>query len=189
MSLLDCYSYYKYEFIQGVRINMKKLTASILIISFLTACAGRPANPVMVDQVGDNKKSCATLEAEMKGVQSEIQRLLPESDKSGKNIGLGVAGAFLLIPLFFMDLTESEKIEINAYRQRYNRLQILATEKKCPFVEVATDAQLEKEQEKKQAESNQTAIQKLEQLNELLKKGLINQKEYDAKKSDILKSM
>jgi len=169
---------------------MKKLTASgLLIVLILTACAGRPANPVMVDQVGDNKKTCATLETEMKGVQTEIQRLLPESDKSGKNIGLGVAGAFLLVPLFFMDLTESEKIEINAYRQRYNRLNILATEKKCAFVEVSTDAQLEKEVEKKTVESSKSTAQKIEELNTLLKKGLINQKEYDGKKADLLKAM
>ncbi len=169
---------------------MKRIIASSLVLALvLSACAGRPANPVMVDQVGDNKKTCASLETEMKGVQAEIQRLLPESDKSGKNIGLGVAGAFLLVPLFFMDLTESEKIEINAYRQRYNRLNILASEKKCSFVEVATDAQLEKESEKKASESSKTTLQKIEELNALLKKGLITQKEYDAKKSELLKAM
>jgi hypothetical protein len=169
---------------------MKKIIASSLVSALvLSACAGRPANPVMVDQVGDNKKTCATLEAEMKGVQTEIQRLLPESDKSGKNIGLGVAGAFLLVPLFFMDLTESEKIEINAYRQRYNRLNILATEKKCAFAEVSTDAQLEKEALIKSPDSSKTIAQKIEELNGLLKKGLITQKEYDAKKAELLKSM
>ena len=143
----------------------------------------------MVDQVGDNRKTCATLEAEMKGVQAEIQRLLPESDKSGKNIGLGVAGAFLLVPLFFMDLTESEKIEINAYRQRYNRLNILATEKKCSFAEVATDAQIAQGLDKQSAEGSKNVTQKLEELNQLLKKNLITQKEYDAKRAEILKSM
>ncbi len=169
---------------------MKKIIASSLVsILVLSACAGRPANPVMVDQVGDNRKTCPALEAEMKGVQAEIQRLLPESDKSGKNIGLGVAGAFLLVPLFFMDLTESEKIEINAYRQRYNRLNILATEKKCSFAEIATDAQLEKESEKKNIDNSKTTTQKIEELNSLFKKGLINQKEYEEKKSQILRAM
>lgn len=169
---------------------MKKIIASSLIsVLVLSACAGRPANPVMVDQVGDNKKTCATLEAELKGVQSEIQRLLPESDKSGKNIGLGVAGAFLLIPLFFMDLTESEKIEINAYRQRYNRLNILATEKKCAFAEVATDAQLEKEAEKRAVDGSKSIAQRIEDLNDLQKKGLITQKEYDSKRTELLKAM
>lgn len=120
------------------RLLMKKITALCLLVAFLTGCAGRPANPVMVDQVGDAKKSCASLEAEMKTAESEIARLLPQTDKKGKNIGLGVAGAFLLVPLFFMDLTESEKIEVEAYRQRYNRLKIIAVDKGCPF---ATGAQ------------------------------------------------
>lgn len=75
----------------------------------------------------------------MKGIQAEIQRLVPESDKTGKNVGLGIAGAILVVPLFFMDLTESEKIEINAYRQRYNRLQIVATEKNCPFTQLTQE--------------------------------------------------
>jgi hypothetical protein len=167
----------------------KIVASSLLSVMVLSACAGRPANPVMVDQVGDNRKTCATLEAEMKGVQAEIQRLLPESDKSGKNIGLGVAGAFLLVPLFFMDLTESEKIEINAYRQRYNRLNILATEKKCSFAEVATDAQIAQGLDKQGAEGSKNVTQKLEELNQLLKKNLITQKEYDAKRAEILKSM
>lgn len=112
---------------------MKKIIVLILLPALLAACAGRPANPVMVDQVGDSKKSCQAIQTEMKTIETEISRLMPQTDKKGKNIGLGVAGAFLLVPLFFMDLTESEKIEVEAFRQRYNRLKIIAVEKQCPF--------------------------------------------------------
>lgn len=114
---------------------MKKGMALTLLLAILAGCAGRPANPVMVDQVGDAKKSCPVIQTEMMNIEAEIARLLPQTDKKGKNIGLGVAGAFFLVPLFFMDLTESEKIEVEAYRQRYNRLKIIATEKECPFVQ------------------------------------------------------
>lgn len=113
----------------------KKAIALALAATVLAGCAGRPANPVMVDQVGDAKKSCAAIQTEMKTIESEIARLLPQTDKKGKNIGLGVAGAFFLVPLFFMDLTESEKIEVEAYRQRYNRLKIIATDKNCDFMD------------------------------------------------------
>lgn len=113
--------------------HCNKFFASILCAVLLTGCAGRPANPVMVDQIGDAKKSCAAIQTEMKGIEAEISRLMPQTDKSGKNIGLGIAGAFFLVPLFFMDMTESEKIEINAYKQRHNRLNIVAVEKKCSF--------------------------------------------------------
>lgn len=120
---------------------MRRQLSVLAIFALLAGCAGRPANPVMVDQVGDTKKSCAAIQAEMRGIEGEIQRLVPQTDKTGKNVGLGIAGAIFIVPLFFMDLTESEKIEVNAYRQRYNRLNVLAVEKKCPFVTVDETAE------------------------------------------------
>lgn len=166
---------------------MKKVVSLLLVVSMISmvGCAGRPANPVLVDQIGDNRKSCVTLEAEMQGIQSQIQTLLPESDKTGKNVGLGVAGFFLIVPLFFMDFTESEKIEINAYRQRYNRLQIIASEKKCDFVNVSADPA----STSAPASDLPNPAKKLEDLNSMLKKGLITQGEFDTKKSEILKNM
>lgn len=117
----------------------KRILASVLICTLLAGCAGRAARPVTADQVGDGQRSCAAIELEMGQIQSEIQKLTPESDKTGKNVGLGIAGAFLLIPWFFMDLTDAEKAEIAAYQQRYNKLQVLATQKKCSFLQVTPD--------------------------------------------------
>lgn len=117
----------------------KRVLASALIVTLLIGCAGRAARPVAQDQVGDGQRSCAAIELEMGQIQSEIQKLTPESDKTGKNVGLGIAGAFLLIPWFFMDLSDAEKAEIAAYQQRYNKLQVLATQKKCAFLQVTPD--------------------------------------------------
>ena len=97
----------------------------------VTACGGRTANPVMVAQYGDQNKSCKALEFEMMNVQGEIQRLLPKTDKTGKNVALGVAGWFLLVPWFFMDFKNAEQTEYEAYRQRYNHLASLAMSKDC----------------------------------------------------------
>lgn len=58
-------------------------------------------------------------------------QLVPSTEKTGKNVALGVTGAFFLVPLFFMDFSQAEQIEVNAYRQRYNHLAILAMEKGC----------------------------------------------------------
>lgn len=67
----------------------------------------------------------------MATVQGEIQRLLPKTDKTGQNVALGVAGAFLLVPWFFMDFKNAEQTEYEAYRQRYNHLATLAMSKNC----------------------------------------------------------
>lgn len=191
---------------------MKKILACTLIATIaLMGCAGRAANPVMQDQIGDNKKSCQTLETEMAGIQAQIQTLIPESDKTGKNVGLGIAGVFLIVPFFFMDLTDSEKTEITAYRMRYNRLQTIASQKNCTFLAVTPDtpATPENNSVKPASETSispaRAAItpapspmpasdlpnpaKKLEDLNTMLKKGLITQDEYNAKKTEILKNM
>ena len=179
---------------------MKKIVSLLVIASIaLAGCAGRKANPVMQDQVGDGQKSCDALQVEMSGIQSQIQALTPESDKTSKNVGLGVGGLFLLgIPWFFMDLTDAEKTEINAYNLRYNRLYTIAAQKKCSFIAVSPDTPAEPEKKAAPAAKTGTAkpvndlpnpAKKLEGLNEMLKKGLITQDEYDTKKAEILKNL
>jgi len=193
--------------------KMKKIIASTLIASVaLLGCAGRAANPILQDQIGDNQKSCDTLQVEMAGIQTQIQALIPQSDKTGKNVGLGIGGLFLLgIPWFFMDLTDAEKNEINAYNARYNRLQTIAAQKKCPFLAVTPDApEPAANNSVKSVPASSTSparaaitpaatpmpasdlpnpAKKLEDLNSMLKKGLITQDEYNAKKAEILKNM
>lgn len=51
-----------------LKIN-KKLTVLVAAI-ILGGCAGRTANPVMVQQYGDNVKSCAALEHDMAFIES-----------------------------------------------------------------------------------------------------------------------
>lgn len=112
-------------------MKLQVMLAWVLIATMLSGCAGRAANPVMVQQYGDERKSCQALEREMAFIQGEIQRLIPQTEKTGKNVVLGVTGFFFLVPLFFMDLSKAEQIEIDAYRQRYNHLLIIAGDKGC----------------------------------------------------------
>ncbi len=174
---------------------MKKVISLFLMVSMVSmmGCAGRPANPVRQDQVGDNQKTCDTLQTEMNGIQSQIQSLMPQSDKTGKNVGLGIGGLFLLgIPWFFMDLTNAEKNEISAYNTRYSRLQTIASQKKCAFLAVTPDApeSTPKASASPMPTSNlSNPVKKLEDLNTMLKKGLISQADYDTKKTEILNSM
>lgn len=67
-----------------------------------------------------------------------MQRILPKTDKSGTNIVCGVAGAFLIVPWFFMDFKGADKIEFDAMRNRYNYLVSIAAEKKCSMFGINT---------------------------------------------------
>jgi hypothetical protein len=118
----------------------------IVVLIVVAGCAGRAANPVMVTQYGDQKKSCEALQIDLSYTEGEIRRLIPETEKTGSNVALGITGAFLIVPLFFMDFTESERIEVNALRQRYNYLAILAGEKNCGY-EIAKVPEFEKPKE------------------------------------------
>ena len=85
----------------------------------------------MVQQYGDQTTSCAGIEKEFVFIEAEVTQLAPQTNKSGKNTALGFTGALFLVPLFFMDFSKAEQIEVDAYRRRYNHLLILAEDKKC----------------------------------------------------------
>jgi len=113
--------------------RLRKSGVLFLLALMLLGCGGREARPVSTYQYGDQEKSCKALDMEMQFTEEKIQRLLPETKKTGKNVGLGVAGVFLIVPWFFMDFTKSEQIEAEALRDRYNQLLVLAVDKDCGF--------------------------------------------------------
>jgi len=142
------------------RTFIRKMIFTTLMISCLAGCAGHDANPVMVVQYGDEGLSCKGLQLSMSEAQNEMQRLIGQTNKTGQNVALGVAGAFFLVPWFFMDFKDGEKVEYDAWRQRYNHLAIRAEEKHCGLktVDVPTAAELEKAaqaaREKRNASTN-----------------------------------
>jgi hypothetical protein len=121
----------KVSFQSNLEILMKKVISALLLVLFVSGCAGRTANPVMTRQYGDETRSCASITAELGTIEGEIQRLIPKTNKTGKNVALGVAGWFFIVPWFFMDLSQAEQEEINAYRMRYNHLVAIAADKGC----------------------------------------------------------
>lgn len=112
---------------------MKKtvILSAALAAALLSSCAGRDPQPVMAMQYGDPQKTCKELEYEIQMIEGEINRLVPHTDKTGQNVALGVAGWFFLVPWFFMDFKNAEKVEYEAYRQRYNNLSAIANSKDC----------------------------------------------------------
>lgn len=119
---------------------MKNSICLLLCISLiLTGCAGREANPIAAYLPGDENRSCTALKAEVSQLQVDMARLLPKTDKGLTNALWATAGVFLIIPFFFMDMKDAEKIEFDAMRRRHNRLLVYAAERNCDFGEVRTE--------------------------------------------------
>ncbi|MBB3213944.1 hypothetical protein FHW67_003250 [Herbaspirillum sp. Sphag1AN] len=111
---------------------MKRIATTIATALTLTACVHTTPNPVQLSQIGDDTKSCRSIENEMQDMQN--QKLISDSDVNGqvaKNVGLGVAGAFLIVPWFFMDTSDAHSVEAKAAIARYKRLQALYEDKGC----------------------------------------------------------
>ena len=140
---------------------MKKVISLTLVVSiFLAGCAGREANLVQVHQIGDKQKTCDELWTELYYIENEISRLLPKSDKTGRNIALGATGIIFILPLFFMDLKQGEKKEIEAYRQRYNHLLMITQQKDCKLTTAVAEETVERIpslKEQKEAQTDTTA--------------------------------
>jgi hypothetical protein len=101
-----------------------------LTLFVLAACDTRDANPVQIYRQSDHQMSCPKIAEEQTFIEGEIARLLPESDKRDRNMVLAVIGGLLATP--FIDLSDVERIEMNAYKDRYERLDKIAEKKDCP---------------------------------------------------------
>ena len=140
----------------------------------VVGCGGRVADPVPEYKPGDDNMSCDALKTEMAHIESEVDALLPQSKKTGKNVALGAAGLFLIFPWFFMDMGDAEKAEIRAYNERYLALEKIYQDK-C-----TSGNQLEEEA------PAATAKSRLESLRQLLDDGLITEEEYQERRTKIL---
>ncbi len=115
----------------------RSLSTMMLVALLIAGCGGRDARPVTVHQYGDDDRSCQAIEQELTYIEEDVNRLIPESKKAGKNTFLALGAVLIIVPgfwdftPFYMDFSDAEKTEINAYRQRYNHLLIIAEEKNC----------------------------------------------------------
>ena len=109
----------------------KFLCTSLSIMIFIAGCGGRQPNPISTYMPNDEKRSCDALATEMKHVHDEIENILPKTSKFSSNALCVAGGCLVIVPFFFMNLKEAEKVEFEAYRRRYNHLLVLAVEKDC----------------------------------------------------------
>ena len=108
------------------------LVLIVVVLFFAQSCAGRAAHPVQVAQSGDNKKTCKSLHKETKKIRQKVKKMLPAVKKADKKRTLlMLSGGLLIVPWFFLDLTDADKIEANAQRARYNYLVDRGVKRNC----------------------------------------------------------
>ncbi|MBE0537180.1 MAG: hypothetical protein IH624_16075 [Phycisphaerae bacterium] len=136
---------------------MRKCVALLVITGLLmSGCAGRNANPIPLHVPGDDARGCESLKVEMAQMHTEMERILPKTNKTGSNALLGAAGVFLIVPWFFMDLKGADKVEFDALRNRHNYLLAIYADKECNMegmAPVPSNTEMKKmlEEQKKQA--------------------------------------
>ena len=117
---------------------------------FFVGCAGSRPNPVDRYTPGDEKRSCRALMAEMASIDQEVVRKgARESEKDFWNIVLFVAGVFVIIPFFFMDIKKAEEVEINALKERKTNLKIMFADKNCEYPSAETIEEIKAEAKEK----------------------------------------
>ena len=104
----------------------------VVVLFFVQGCAGRAAQPVQVAQSGDLKKACKSLRKETKKIRQNIKRMIPAVKKADKKRTLlMLSGGLLIVPWFFLDLSDADKIEANAKRARHNYLIDRGVKRNC----------------------------------------------------------
>jgi len=135
---------------------MRKCICFMLVPYVLFAgCAGREANPIPVYLPGDENLSCTALKTEIAQLQVDMQKLLPKTDKGLTNTLWAAGGVVCIVPFFFMDLKDAEKIEFDAMRRRHNRLLVYAAEKGCDMSGIRAEKIMSAKEEKSEAKSTE----------------------------------
>ena len=106
----------------------------VVVLFFVQGCAGRAAHPVKVAQSGDVKKTCNEIRHETKKYRRNLKKMIPAVKKADKKRTLlMLSGGLLIVPWFFLDLSDADKIETNAKRARHNYLVGVAKKRNCRF--------------------------------------------------------
>jgi hypothetical protein len=93
---------------------------------------GRQANHIPISQPGDNVKTCDQLAGEALIASSKAQALENKcNNKKVSNIVCAIAGWFVIIPWFFMDLKLAECEEAGDWQARADYLDMMVSQQNC----------------------------------------------------------
>ncbi len=101
---------------QRVALDAFRLPFLALLLAGLSSgCMPRLPNPVMLHQWGDEHKSCAALKREADSIDYQIRKLAARTSN----------------PFNLQGATEPDRIEMAAFRKRYDYLLGLSKKKRC----------------------------------------------------------
>ncbi len=110
----------------------KRICAVVASMLFASGCAGSGPNPVARYSPQDERRTCDSLQAELKANEKEVAKKTAEqTNKTNQNLILGASGVFLIAPWFFMDLKGKEAGETEALERRNAALRRIAAVKGC----------------------------------------------------------
>ena len=110
---------------------MKRLIVALGCL-MLMGCGGRVAQPVQLTRNIDPSLTCDHLKAEYdNNLRRRVELTGESTDKVGNNIGM------LLVSPLFLDLSDTQKVEVKALTARNGRLEELARGKQCPALVAA----------------------------------------------------
>lgn len=111
---------------------MRKAITLITLSLILSGCVGRNAQPIAANYATDSRLSCTSIVDEIARHQQTLVNLQTERSRiNRRNINVGIAGSFLLIPFFWLNITDAPEVEQYAIGGRMNILNDLREAKDC----------------------------------------------------------
>jgi len=115
---------------------MKVLIIGItLSIVLMPGCGGHEPNPIATHQIGDDNRTCRSLQLE---VSQNEALIIKKTKKDESKFWSNTLWCLTLTPA--MDLKEAEKTEAEALQARNDYLKILMSEKGCKAFEAQQTA-------------------------------------------------
>ena len=112
---------------------MVRWAALGLMLALVAACGGREARPIPTVFPGDEGLNCQALNAELVRMQTEIEPIFADqNEKKTWNMGWGMTGSVIGPGYFAIDLSDAERVEIQAYQARWSWLVERREQLGCP---------------------------------------------------------
>jgi hypothetical protein len=104
----------------------------VVLAATLTGCAGRSPEPVALMQPQDQYMDCAAISIEVQANNAKVQKLASDQGlKTTQNVAAGVAGVFIPVLWFGMDLQDTADKETVALQNRQQYLASMAAQRRC----------------------------------------------------------